>query len=166
MSGPRIISDPAKLDGISVLDCPVEADFAASWIYDLWGDHDPAETLETCRASVLAGLNPDVKIPKTFVYRKDGELAGWAGILPSDLSTRPKMGPWLASLVVLPDFRGQGIAHALIEHAMNYARDLTDVLYLYTDNMQSTYAILGWQAIEELVLPGGKPVTIMRWETT
>ena len=161
---PKLPPDPSKPDGISVLDCAVEAEFMAQWLFLEWGDYDPNETLDTCRADLLDGLNADVEIPKTFVYRKDGQIAGWAGVIQVDLTSRPRMGPWFANLVVLPDFRNQGIAHALIQHVMDYARTVTDVLYLYTDNLQSTYALLGWTAIEEVTLPTGKTVTIMRWD--
>ena len=136
----------------------------AQWIFDMWGAYDPGETLETCTADLKLGLDATRSIPKTFVYRQGGHLAGWASIIDVDIMDRPDLGPWLANLVVLPAFRDQGIARKLTRHVMDYAKGVTDHLYLYTDNLQASYAKLGWQPVKEIHI-GDKPVTLMEWRT-
>ena len=150
-------------DTIRLLTPSDDIDTMARCLFDLWHDYDPAETLETCRADLLEGLEPSVKIPKTFVYRQGGKVAGWASIINVEIQDRPDFGPWLANLTVLPDFRGQGIARALTRHVMDYAKGVTDVLYLYTDTLEASYAKLGWRTERQIHI-GAKPVTLMAWE--
>lgn len=136
----------------------------AQWIFDEWGALDPDETLETCLADLCRSFDEELPVPKTFVYRQGGRMAGWASIIEVDLKDRPELGPWLANLVVLPEFRGQGIARKLTRHVMDYAQGVTDHLYLYTDNLQASYAKQGWQTVREIHI-GAKPVTLMEWPT-
>lgn len=152
------------MDGICELTARDDIDFMAEWLFAVWGSYNPGETLDTCRADLLAGLERNVGIPKTFVYRQGGALAGWASILAVDIFERPDLGPWLGNLIVLPEFRGRGIARKLIRHVMDYAQGVTDVLYLYTDNLQAVYEHMGWQAMEEIYI-GDKPVMVMQWRT-
>ena len=152
------------MDGIFELTSSDDIDFMADWLFEVWGSYNPGETLETCRADLWAGLDPKAGIPKTFVYRQDGAMAGWASILAMDIFERPDLGPWLGNLIVLPEFRGQGIARKLARHVMDYAQGVTDTLYLYTDNLQAVYEQMGWQAVENITV-GDKPVLLMKWQT-
>jgi len=140
-----------------------DIDLMARWLFKLWGDYDPDETLESCRSSLVDGLDPALKTPKTFVYLQGGKLAAWASIIDVDISDRPDLGPWLANLTVLPEFRGQGIARHLTRHVMTYAKDVTKTLYLYTDNLQATYQSMGWKTQHDITI-GDKPVTLMTWD--
>lgn len=151
-------------DGIFELQASDDIDFMAEWIFALWGSYNPGETLDTCRADFLAGLDAKAVIPKTFVYRQGGQLAGWASLLEVDITERPDLGPWLGNLVVLPEFRGQGIARKLTRHVMDYAQGVTDRLYLYTDNLQAVYETMGWKMMEAITV-GDKPVVVMEWRT-
>ncbi|HEY9081634.1 GNAT family N-acetyltransferase [Magnetovibrio sp.] len=150
-------------DGIGVLDDVEEAERIARLIHHEWERDNPGETLDMCRADLIAGLGPGIAIPRTFVYRRNQAIVGWASILETDLFSHRHLGPWLANMIVLPDHRGQGIARALVRHAMDYAATVSDTLYLYTDNLQTHYLSLGWRVVETLEVDG-RPTVIMSWQ--
>src|SRR5690606_12830155 len=88
-------------------------------------------------------------------------LLGSASLLADDMSSHPELTPWLASVYVAEQHRGQGIGSTLVRRVMQHARDIgIKRLYLYTPDQEKLYARLGWQ-----VLSGeqynGTAVTIM-----
>ena len=86
---------------------------------------------------------------------------GTASLTESDLDSRPELTPWLASVFVLPAWRGRGIASALVERVAEEARMAgCPGCYLYTPDQQALYARLGWQMQEELDYRGER-VTLM-----
>jgi len=152
----------APLDGIAILDSVEETELIARLIHAEWEHDNPGETMEICRADLITGLSPNVDIPKTFVYRQNSVIVGWACIVENDLSSHTHLGPWLANMIVLPEHRGQGIARALVRHVMDYAATVASKLYLYTDNLQRHYASLGWE-VENTLEVDGRPTAIMSW---
>lgn len=57
--------------------------------------------------------HPD-RIPLCLVARVNGQFAGVVNLIENDNAARPHWRPWLAALIVLPPFRGQGIGSALV----------------------------------------------------
>ena len=126
-----------------------------------WSWIDPEWTLDEAHAD-LAAHTAGTAIPTTRLAFVDGELAGSVGLLQNDHSRIRRWSPWLASLLVLPEFRRRGIGAALVHEAVAIAaRFGIERLYLYTDDAADFYARLGW-ALEERVDLGGWPVDV-RW---
>ncbi|CAA6603744.1 putative GCN5-related N-acetyltransferase [Rhodospirillaceae bacterium LM-1] len=129
------------------LAAPKEAQQVATWIYDEWARYEPDMTWENCLAVVMDSIQPGVAIPAFFVARVNAQLVGCSSIIASDLPTRPELGPWLANVLVLPEYRNQGLGGSLIKAAMSHAALLTERLYLYTHDKTELYAKLGWNPL-------------------
>lgn len=136
----------------------------AKWHHGQWGHLNSAITL----ADREAGLRRKAahrQIPTTLIAIEGDQqrLCGSASIVENDLTTRPELTPWLASVFVSPDFRNQGIGSAIVKRVMSEAMFLQiDPLYLITPNKQNFYRRLGWQPVEDVTYRN-EQVTIMEW---
>ena len=119
-----------------------------------WAWIDPEWTLAEAQAN-LAVHTAGTAVPTTRVAFVDGALAGSVSLLANDHSRIRKWSPWLASLLVLPEFRCRGIGAALVHEAVAIAaRFGIERLYLYTDDAAPFYARHGWSMVERLDLDG------------
>ena len=119
-----------------------------------WSWIDPEWTLEEAQAN-LRVHTAGTAVPTTRVAFIDGALAGSVSLLANDHSRIRKWSPWLASLLVLPEFRCRGIGAQLVGEAVAIAaRFGIGRLYLYTDDAAPFYARLGWSMVERLDLDG------------
>ncbi len=88
-------------------------------------------------------------------------MVGMACLVERDLESLGHLSPWLASVLVAPDYRGQGIGSALSERATQEAYVLGfERAYLFTFDMPSFYRRLGWVWVEDTTFLG-HPVTVM-----
>ena len=121
----------------------------AAWGFGEWGHLNPGETLAEREAWMRREtLNSD-RAPLTFVALDDGGRAiGTAALLFDDLEGDPR-NPWLASVYVPSERRGQGIASALVRTVEDAARRFGyRQLYLFTSTAPRLYAGLGWRRLE------------------
>ncbi len=103
-------------------------------------------------------------LPLAVVALREGVPVGTATIKPQDLDCRPDFTPWLAGVMVAPEYRRQGIATALVERIVEEALRLRlPRLYLWTPNSESMYTRLGWSRIEKIPYFGSE-ITIMKRE--
>jgi predicted N-acetyltransferase YhbS len=103
-------------------------------------------------------------VPTTLLLLGDGPdepLVGSVSLLANDHEHIRAYSPWLASLYVWPEFRGQGHGIALVARCVAEARALgLPRLYLYTAGQQAFYRKLGWRDTAVLPMATG-PVTVM-----
>ncbi|SDL19057.1 Acetyltransferase (GNAT) family protein [Franzmannia pantelleriensis] len=133
----------------------------AEWTHAAWGHLNPGMTLndaiERLRGECGAG-----GVPSVFVAMCDDVPVGTASLVVDDMSDRPDLSPWLASVFVPPEWRGRGIASSLVQRVEAEAREAgIAVFHLYTPDQQALYGRLGWEAVEERDYRG-EAVTIMR----
>jgi predicted N-acetyltransferase YhbS len=104
-------------------------------------------------------------IPTTMVMLGDDQrLIGSVSLLQNDDDRIRDYSPWLASLIVLPQYRGRGFGIALVERCVQEARALgIPRLHLYTAGQQAFYQRLGWRVIDTVPL-GIAPVDVMAIE--
>lgn len=132
----------------------------ATWTFKAWGHLHPGQTLEKQIAFVCSECG-EVGVPSVFVALENDAPVGTASLIADDMSTRPELGPWLASVFVSPDQRGRGIASRLIARVEQEARASGfECGYLYTPDQQALYHRLGWRAFEEVTYLG-EQVTLM-----
>ncbi len=97
-----------------------------------WGDGSDASIemrTSSFRRLALAGENEDV----ILCLSDKGELVGLCALLDNDLPAFEDLSPWLASLIVAPGFRGQGLALKLIVELEAMAKEMGEgELFLHT----------------------------------
>ncbi|ATU93938.1 GNAT family N-acetyltransferase [Phyllobacterium zundukense] len=120
----------------------------ARWNFEEWGQ-SAGRTMEETVEGFLGFLDPSSG-QKAFVGFASGLPVGVALLIDNDLESHAHLKPWLASLYVMPEMRGQGVGKALIGATENSARNLGHTqLYLYTSE-PDYYRPLGWQDFETL----------------
>ncbi|EPC01874.1 hypothetical protein L861_19680 [Litchfieldella anticariensis FP35 = DSM 16096] len=136
------------------------ASTVARWTYAEWGYLHPEESAEMYCKAFIAQCG-DAGVPSVFVAMHDDRPVGTASLVEDDLSVRRELTPWLASVFVLPEWRGQGIASRLVQRVEHEARECgMERFYLFTPDQQALYCRLGWQDHESLSYRG-EEVTIM-----
>jgi GNAT superfamily N-acetyltransferase len=138
-----------------------------SWHWDEWGHRDPIGSRELWIAGMRERANR-INIPTTFVAlaADSDDLLGSVTLVDNDMSSHPAWAPWIAGVYVRTDQRGQGIASALVRHAVQAAAALgVPRLYLHTETARALYESLGWQPIGEEVYED-ELSTIMSIETS
>jgi GNAT superfamily N-acetyltransferase len=132
----------------------------AQWHHDQWQTITPHLTV----ADRIAGFRSRMRrldVPTGFVAVLDDVVAGMACLVAHDMEERPELTPWLATVLVGPDYRGRGIGSALSERVVAEGRALAfPKLYLVTFDKARFYARLGWNNLEQTEFLG-LPATIM-----
>jgi GNAT superfamily N-acetyltransferase len=143
--------------------CPDAIPTLAAWVDDEWGAVLRGVTLADLVARFEAAAVPG-RIPETFVALADGRPLGMASLVAEDMSTRPELTPWLASVYVVPEARRRGVGSALVRRAMDAMGALgIDRLYLFTPDQVPFYRRLGWAPLARTHYRG-EDVQIMVYE--
>lgn len=144
----------------------------ARWHHEQWKHLDPGGSVEQRIAQLQAHLRKR-QIPTTFVAvsLSDGpgserdrvEVLGSASLIAHDMDTHPELSPWLASVFVAPEQRGQGIGTALVRRVIQEAEALgVAQLYLFTTpDKHGFYARLGWSLIERTRYRGYQQIVMV-----
>lgn len=68
------------------------------------------ESMELC----LCGLSA---VPQWYAAEKNGKIIGGCGVIENDFHDRPDLSPNVCAVYTEKDYRGNGIAGALLEKA-------------------------------------------------
>ena len=133
-------------------------DTVAAWLHAQWWAAD-GYTRDATLAFLRAATGPAA--PMTLVAEQDGVPVGTATFDTDDLDSRPDLSPWLASVLVAPGHRRQGVATALVAAVEQAARAAGhERLWLFTADQAAFYAARGWQKAGQAAYHGA-PVTLM-----
>jgi predicted N-acetyltransferase YhbS len=145
-------------------DHPAHVQMVAEWQQAQFGYLTPALTLEDRAERLRRSLQKDA-LPMAFIALSgSGTILGSAGILAATI-TYKHLTPWLSSVYVPLEHRGQGIASALSQRAVAEATQLGfKRLYLFTPHNETLYARMGWRAFERIEY-NGLPLTLMERPT-
>lgn len=112
---------------------------AARWFHEKW--HVPLSAYEESIGECIA--HPE-RVPQWYVAMEGGRLVGGLGVIANDFHRRPDLTPNICAVYVLPEWRGQGIARALMDYACARLREMgvADV-YLITTHTEF-YERCGW----------------------
>ena len=136
--------------------CPEFLDALAQLSWREWQEiyQQREQTLDDCLKNYRERMNSD-RLPLTLVAVRAGlaadsrELVGMVSLKYHDMDTRPDLDPWLGGLLVLPEWRNQGVGTMPMHRATEEARRLkVPRLYLWTHSAEGLYRKLGWQVVE------------------
>jgi GNAT superfamily N-acetyltransferase len=139
----------------------------AAYHYEEWKDILPWWT----QATALMELRDHTHrrtIPTTLVAVEGERLLGSASLVDEDLTEEDLPGlaaltPWLASVFIVPDRRGQGAGSALVEAVTALAQTLNiPRLYLFTAGQEAFYARLGWSVLKQVEHHGQSGVVMVK----
>ena len=121
----------------------------ARLIYDeFWKDRDGMSVADL--VAHLRNTHDPARIPLALVATVDGEFAGTVNLIDNDDRRRTHLHPWLAAMVVVERFRGQGIGTRLVQALLAEAARLGfERVYFGTDG-PGFYTRLGAQLHEQV----------------
>lgn len=132
---------------------PDQVRVIAEWHQHEWG-HLSERTVEDRIAEFEEQLDSST-IPLTLVAYDQGQPVGTTSLLVEDMHVHRDLTPWLASVYVLPAFRGRGIGSALCRRAVQEAERLgVETLYLYTPDQAPFYERMGWETVRRFPYHG------------
>lgn len=132
----------------------------ARWHHAQWSYLDVGVSVEQRAVRLQAHLGRR-QIPTTFVVLRRDTLLGSASLIAHDMDTRMDLSPWLASVYVAPEHRGQGMGTALVRRVVEEAKALgVETLYLFTPDKEGFYARLGWSVLERASYRGTQVVVM------
>lgn len=138
----------AAIDICPLGDVPHLLPLCTRWNYEQWGRAD-GETLEII-SDAFARMVRDARGEHVLVAFVGDEPAGMVLLIDCDLESHAHLTPWVAGVYAEPDFRGKGVATALVSAAEDCARrDGHAQAWLYTD-FPDLYARMGWSTCEIL----------------
>ncbi|WP_108446693.1 GNAT family N-acetyltransferase [Halomonas denitrificans] len=133
----------------------------AGWAHAEWGHLHPGRGLAAAVEAFRDECGP-AGVPSVFAALAGERPVGMASLVVDDMSDRPELTPWLASVYVLPERRGRGLASTLVRRVEEEARAHGIArCFLYTPDQQALYRRLGWREREARDY-GGEAVTIMQ----
>jgi GNAT superfamily N-acetyltransferase len=134
----------------------------ARWFQAQWGHLKPVNTLEQ-RIARLHHKATTTSLPLAFIAIEGYQAVGSVSLVNCDMQTRPDYRPWLSSLFVATDYRGQGVGTRLIDRVRSEAAQRGfDRLYLWTPDQEAFYAKRGWRVIEYTPYRGEQAIVMVR----
>jgi N-acetylglutamate synthase-like GNAT family acetyltransferase len=119
----------------------------AEWHYAEFGYLNPENTVERYVERLTASLQRS-ELPTTFIALREDTLLGSASLVRRTI-THQHFSPWLSSVYVDPQYRGRGIASALVGRVERAAAEIgSEKIYLFTPSSEKLYASLGWELME------------------
>lgn len=159
-------SKPAGMAGVFVSflwEVPALAPVLAKAHAREWG-HLYANWNEQVALADFQAERQHTDFPTTWVahHPSHGPL-GSVSLVKDDLPGRPGFNPWLASLLVFPQFRGRGFGSFLVREALAFLcrRNYSEV-FLFTENRAAYFAKFHFTFLEQAQAEG-HGVTVMKW---
>ena len=132
----------------------------AKWIYEEWSYAFPLRTLQEIQKTLFGRINEN-EMPITLVAHDERGVLGTASLKASEMEILPELTPWLSSVFVHPDHRGEGVATALVTEIEKIARQQGfSKLYVFNPIAQGVFEKLGWSVLQT-VQYGGKELGIL-----
>lgn len=139
------------------------AERLARWHVREWASVFPGWSEQKAVQEFNAQL-ADKQLPATWLAFNGDELIGSISALLEDapeLNDIP--GPWLASFYIVPEYRGQGAAQALMQAAEQGVLALGYAQWtLFTPHHEAYYARHGWTLLEHRHLHGERVAVMVQ----
>lgn len=120
----------------------------AKWIYDEWAYVYPQKSLQEIQRTLISRIN-EREMPITLVAHDERGILGTASLKTEDLDIAPELTPWISSVYVHPDYRGEGIGAALAAEIEGIAQELGFTrLHLFNPLAQGVFEKLDWKLLK------------------
>lgn len=125
---------------VRITECPEMLETAARWFSEKWGI--PVREYEASMREALAGASP---VPQWYLALAGEAIIGGMGVIENDFHARKDLTPNVCAVYTEPDWRGKGIAGALLRFVCgDMAGKGIGTLYLLTDHT-GFYERYGWE---------------------
>lgn len=136
----------------SLADHPEAIPFLTEWFEREWAAYYGPEGPGDAESDLRQACNR-IELPVALVAILDGKVCGTAALKCASVTTHSHLSPWLAALLVVPEFRRRGIAERLIEAIEEKAKELGfHLIYVGTGEgsgtPESALRKRGWQFVE------------------
>ena len=134
---------------LSLSDCPEFAETCAAWSFGEWSSQVKGRKIsDSLQRYQETARSKNNSLPKIWIAVVDDRPAGMISLKENDHEDHQDFTPWLASLYVHSDYRGQNIARKLCQHVIGHAKDSGwDKIYLFTHSAPKLYEKLGFENI-------------------
>ena len=132
----------------------------AKWIYEEWAYAFPLRTLQEIQKGLFGRMHEN-EMPITLIAHDERGVLGTASLKASDMEILQELTPWLSSVFVHQEYRGQGVAGALVAEVEKLARQQGyNKLFVFNPITQGVFEKLGWRVLQT-VQYGGKELGIL-----
>lgn len=132
----------------------------AKWIYDEWAYVYPQKSLQDIQRTLISRVN-EREMPITLVAHDERGVLGTASLKADDLEIAPELTPWISSVFVQAEYRGEGVGTALAEEIERIAAELGfRRLHLFNPLSQGLFEKLGWTLLKTANY-GGRELAIL-----
>ena len=132
----------------------------AAWCAAEWPQYYGGGDLKVAEQLHGRTLRTD-RVPIGLVALDGTRPIGCVTLLEDDMDIRPIYTPWLASLYVDPQYRGQGVGRELIDAAIGVAASIgVPCLFVWSELLGPSLMKRGWQVLERVTFHG-KQVSIL-----
>lgn len=91
-----------------------------------------------------------------FVAKADGKIIGMTSVMKEDYYPMPELYPWVSSVYVDEEYRGQRVSGKLIDYANDYLRNLGFEKSFIPSDHVGLYERYGYTYVREIVNYGGQ----------
>ncbi|MEZ0276976.1 MAG: GNAT family N-acetyltransferase [Roseimicrobium sp.] len=138
----------SHIEVVHLFEKPEHLPTVAGWIYEEWWTGKPGYSPQGIEKKLWEASDP-TRIPLSLLATVDGKPAGTVNLIESDDEERPHLRPWLAALLVRPEFQNRGIGAVLVHRCVEEAKRLgIEHLYLGT-RIPDYYRKLGAEIREQ-----------------
>ena len=138
-----------------------EFETAARWRHDAFFEADGVPYRESRAQLRELAAKPGYEM--ALLAELFGVPAGLCLFVRHELEPKHDLTPWLASLIVAPEFRKHGVGRALVRAIEAHGASVgCTELYLYTAGAEPFYARLGWEARDRFDSKGEQFVLMAR----
>jgi GNAT superfamily N-acetyltransferase len=132
----------------------------AKWIYEEWSYAFPMRDLQEIQRGLFGRIN-ESEMPITLIAHDERGVLGTASLKATDMDMLPDLTPWLSSVFIHPDYRGTGVAKALVDEIEKIAAKAGfKKLYVFNPITQGVFEKLGWTVLQTMPY-AGKEIAIL-----